>query len=373
MIDEFVVVNGKKYRKGYTTGSCAAAAAKAAALMLFSTARPENIWIDTPAGVRLCLPVSRHSISEGTASCSVVKDGGDDPDVTSGLNISASARVDQIEGIRVKMGEGIGIATLPGLKVAVGQPAINPVPMKMILKEVSEVLPQGKGVEITLSVAGGKEAAIKTYNARLGIVGGISILGTTGIVTPMSEEAWKDSIYLELEVARAKGIRHLAMVFGNIGHDFCTTQLHMDGNRIIIISNFVGAMLDKACELGFESVLLAGHLGKLVKVAAGIFHTHSRVADGRMETLAAFSAMEGASRQTVEEIYNSVTTEGAAAIIDQAGVSSVYSRIAGTAAAKCREYVFGKLEIGTALFSADGRLLAVGGNADKIVERLKAR
>ena len=206
-MQDYVIVNGRKFRKGYTTGSCAAAASKAAVTMLASGKAIENISIDTPAGVRLDLPVTDVEFSKESVSCSVIKDGGDDPDMTSGLKIFAVAKFIPGHAIRITAGEGIGMVTYPGLKVEVGKPAINPVPMKMILKEVQEVLEPGKGVEINLSVPGGEEVAKNTYNPKLGIIGGISILGTSGIVTPMSEEAWKDSIALELGVLAASGFK----------------------------------------------------------------------------------------------------------------------------------------------------------------------
>ncbi|MCX7923587.1 MAG: cobalt-precorrin-5B (C(1))-methyltransferase CbiD [Clostridia bacterium] len=365
-MDSYVYINGKKYRKGYTTGSCAAAASKAAAIMLITGKKISSVEIDTPAGVRLSLNVDDVILSEGTVKCSIVKDGGDDPDVTNGLKIFAEVKFAGNTGVSVKAGEGIGIVTLPGLKVNVGQPAINPVPMKMILKEVREVLPEDKGVEILLSIPGGEEVAQKTYNPKLGIIGGISILGTKGIVEPMSEEAWKESLALELNMLAAKGARQAVFIFGNYGEDFVNAKLGIENQGIIKISNFVGFMLDKAVENGFEEVVLVGHMGKLVKVAAGIFHTHSRVADARMEILAAYAALEAASQDIIEQIYQCRTTEAASDIIRKKRLERVYNRIVENAAGRCSSYTFNKVRVGAVLFDSANNMLAV----DKIAEEI---
>ncbi len=367
-MDDFVIIGGKKYRKGYTTGSCAAAASKAAAVMLVSGRAVSAVQIDTPAGKRLNLAVNDIEITKDFAKCSIIKDGGDDPDVTTGLRIFAEARRARNQGVVVTTGEGIGMVTLPGLKVPVGQPAINPVPMKMLLKEVGEVLPQGAGMEIKLSVPGGREAAEKTYNPRLGIVGGISILGTSGIVTPMSEEAWKESLALELGVLAARGSKKAVFIFGNYGEAFVTGKLPLNTDYIIRISNFAGYMLDKAVEYGFEKLVLAGHPGKLVKVAAGIFHTHSRIADARMEIMAAYAALEGASQAVVEQIYQCRTTEAAMEVVNINGLQGIYKRVVSNVAKRCTEYTFGKIRVGSVMFDAGDHLLAMDDAAAEMVK-----
>ena len=367
-MEEYVVVGGKKFRKGYTTGSCAAAASKAAVMMLFSGSVLKEVEIDTPAGVRLVLPVTDASITTDSAICSVIKDGGDDPDVTTGLKIFAKARRKAGAGIEIHTGEGIGIITLPGLKVQVGHPAINPIPEKMIRKEAGEALPEGMGAEITLWVPGGRETALKTYNPKLGIVGGISILGTSGIVNPMSEEAWKESLALELSMLAAKGKKFAAFIFGNYGENFVSEVLGLNEENVIKISNFVGFMLDKAVEYELERILIIGHLGKLVKVAAGIFHTHSRVADARMEIMAAYAALAGADTATVSLIYACRTTEAAAEIINSNGLEYVYSTIVSNVSKRCSEHVFHKIQIGSILFHQDHTMLAMDENARELLE-----
>lgn len=370
-MDEYVTVAGKRLRKGYTTGTCAAAASKAAAYMAVSGRIPDSIRIDTPAGIALELPVCDPVLENGSAECSVVKDGGDDPDVTTGLKIFARAELTAVGSIEVKAGEGIGKVTLPGLKVESGKPAINPVPMKMIKDAVSSVLPHGKGAVITLRVPGGEEIAKRTYNPKLGIVGGISIIGTKGIVEPMSEEAWKEALALELSVLANKGFKSCVFVFGNYGEDFAVKDLEIPRERIVKISNFIGYMLDKAAEYGIESVLLAGHLGKLVKVAGGIFHTHSRTADARMEILAAYAGLEGAPTGVIRRIFACKTTGEAASVIDAEGLEKVYERIAVNASVKCADYTYGKVFTGTVLFNDENRLLYRDEKADRVIGELK--
>lgn len=369
-MEEFVLINGKKFRKGFTTGSCAAAAAKAAVLMLRDNLTFESIDIDTPAGIRLSLVIKDGKIEKECAICGIVKDGGDDPDVTSGLVIYAKAQFNDSGKVYVTGGEGVGMVTLPGLKVAVGEYAINPIPMKMILEEVSKVMPQDKGVDIVITVPGGEEVAIKTYNPKLGILGGISILGTTGIVNPMSEDAWKDALSLEIEMAVAAKRKTLVFAFGNIGEDFVINTLGIEEKNIIIISNFVGYMLQKAMENNIERILMAGHIGKLIKVAAGIFNTHSRVADARMETITAYSGLEGANQELLKRIYSCKTTDEAVGIIGENGLNGVFERIVKEVSRRCREYTYGKINFGSILFCWDNTILSCDSEGADFIKEL---
>lgn len=367
-MEEKILINGREFRRGYTTGSCAAAASKAAVKMLADSVLVSEITIDTPSGVRLTLPVSGISFHGNRVKCAVIKDGGSDPDRTTGLPIFAEAYLTDRSGeIEIQAGEGIGIVTLPGLKVAAGQPAINPVPMQMIRKEVDAVLPEDQGVAITLSVPGGAEAAQHTFNPRLGIIGGISILGTTGIVEPMSEEAWKESLALELSVKAAQGLKTVVYVFGNIGEKFVRDQLGLDSATVVKIGNFVGFMLEKAVELHFEQVLIAGHPGKLVKVAGGIFLTHSKIADARMEILAALAALEGAPREVAAQIYQCRTTMAAQKFVQSNRLDGIWQRVVDKVSERCREYIFGRLQIGALLFDEEENLLAMDDHARKIL------
>jgi cobalt-precorrin-5B (C1)-methyltransferase len=374
--EEYVTVAGKKLRKGYTTGSCAAAAAKAAVQMLVTGGPVERITIDTPAGVRLDLPVDDLYYDERRAGCSVVKDGGDDPDVTNGLKICAEARYSAAAGVTVTAGEGIGTVTLPGLKVAPGQPAINPVPRRMILKEAAEAwrLASGAappGVQVTISVPGGAAAAQRTFNPKLGIVGGISILGSKGIEEPMSEEALKESLALELGMLARRGMKRAALVFGNYGESFALEHLKINRQALVKIGNQIGFMLEKAVEYEFDAILLIGHLGKLVKVAAGIFQTHSRVADARAEILCAYAALEGAGPAVLNEIYQCRTTEAAAAIIRANGLTGVFDRIGANATRRCREHIWDRLRIGVVLYDDGGTLLYQDRESRELIEELR--
>ncbi|MBZ4645478.1 MAG: cobalamin biosynthesis protein CbiD [Clostridia bacterium] len=367
----YAIVNGKKMRRGFTTGSCAAAASKAATMMLIENRDIHSIEIDTPRGWRITLPIQQIERSSNAVKCCVVKDGGDDPDATHGIHIYASARLIDKEGIVIRAGEGIGTVTRPGLQVEVGQPAVNPVPRQMILKEVGEVLPKGKGVEITLSIPEGVEVAKKTFNPRLGISGGISILGTSGIVEPMSEEAWRESLALELSMLAAAGHKNVVLVPGNYGEQLAIKSLHIHKDIIVRTSNFIGYMLEKCVEYGFEKVLLIGHLGKLVKVAAGIFYTHSHMADARAEIMTAYAAAQGADWDTVKELLNSNTTEEAVQLLEQAGITGIYGMIARRVGERCRQKSGCKLQVGTVIFTLEKGILAMDDTAKSILQELK--
>lgn len=369
-MEQFVVYGGKKLRKGYTTGSCAAAAAKAAVTMLVTQQTLDQVAIDTPAGVRLTLPVTDSVFEHDTASCAVVKDGGDDPDVTHGLKIVAQARWGRA-GIIIEAGEGIGRVTLPGLKVAVGQPAINPVPLQMIRKEVGEVAPPGRGITIRLSVPGGEEAARRTFNPRLGVMGGISILGSKGLVEPMSEEALKESLALELAQKRQQGAAKAVLVFGNYGEDFAVQKLGVAPDYVIKMGNYVGFMLDQAAAHGLERVLLVGHLGKLVKVAAGIFQTHSRIADARLEILCAYAALAGAAFPVVQALARCTTSEAALELLEAQGLTAVCQRVVDNAARRCTEYTRGQVAVGAVLFDGAARLLAQDASSAELIGELQ--
>lgn len=362
-------IAGRQIRMGYTTGSCAAAAAKAAAFMFVRKKKIDWIEIDTPVGIPLRLPIIKAEIGKDFAKCCVVKDGGEDADITTGIEIFAEARFTKKDEISIMAGEGIGIVTKKGLKVAPGQPAINPVPRKMIQKEVSEI--QKSGIEIILSVPEGEERAKKTFNPRLGIQGGISIIGTSGIVMPMSEEAWKDSIYLELKMKKALRLHSICYVFGNYGEEFAQKQLGIEKDKILNISNFVGYFLESAVNLKLKDILLIGHMGKLAKVAAGNFHTHNKISDARLETICTFAALEGASKECIEALYSCVTTEAAQEILEQYHLKQVYQRIVDKAEQRCLFRIYEKIKIGCILFGKENKMLAKSKNAEEIINKIR--
>lgn len=318
---------GIEMRYGFTTGSCAAAAAKAATYMLLSGREKEQIEIDTPKGIPYRTKLEEIRRGTGEVSCGVRKDGGDDPDITTGSLVCARVRsvhdeADATLEISIEGGAGVGRVTKPGLDQPVGNAAINRVPREMIEKEVRQVCElfdhRGK-VSVEIFVPEGEALADKTFNPRLGIEGGISILGTTGIVEPMSRQALLDTIRVELNMKRAQGRRTAFIAPGNYGLAFMRTAYGYDLDRSVKCSNFIGDTLDIAAELGFEKVLLTGHIGKLVKLAGGIMNTHSKEADCRMEILAAAAVRQGADSDVARRVLECISTEEAVRILEAAG------------------------------------------------------
>lgn len=312
----------KELRKGFTTGSCGAAAAKAALYMLLTGSVKDEIEIITPGGAVFRTEVKDIFREGNRVRCAVVKDGGDDPDVTTGLHVTAEVRAEErgdgaLE-IQIEGGPGVGRVTLPGLDQPVGNAAINRVPRQMIEKELTEVadLLDFRGrIRVILSVPGGEAAAERTFNPRLGIEGGISILGTTGIVEPMSTRAILDTIRVELNQRKALGDRIAAVSPGNYGLNFMKETYGYDLNRSVKCSNYVGDTVDMVREMGFRGMLLTGHIGKLIKVSGGIMNTHSKEGDARMELLAAGVIRAGGSTDTLRGILNCRVTEEALGII----------------------------------------------------------
>lgn len=366
--------NGKSYRKGYTTGSCATAAAKVAALMVLRQQVINQISIVTPSGVTLRLNVEQPLICGQQASAAIRKDGGDDVDATHGMLIFAQVALNDSGSISIVGGEGVGTVTRKGIGLSVGSSAINRTPLHTIEEAVREVIGPERGAEIVIFAPEGEERAQKTYNGRLGILGGISIIGTTGIVTPMSEESWKRSLALELEMKRAQGMTSVILVPGNHGERFVQEQMQLNGDRVVTMSNFVGYMLQETQRLGFRRVVLVGHLGKLIKVAAGIFHTHSHIADGRMETLVTRLALMGAPRELLQAVFECSTTEAAMELIEQHGLQAVYNDIAQAICARINQmlrFAVQPLQCDAVLFSFDNIVLGSNRPVNDIVADLR--
>lgn len=361
---------GKRLRQGYTTGACAAAAARAAVKALGSKGGPENtVRITLPQGQEIELPVTVHR-GEGWAEATVIKDAGDDPDITHGVAVKVKARL-QESGLTLRAGEGVGIVTRPGLAVPVGEPAINPGPRAMIREAVKDLIPPGRGVELIFSIPGGEELARRTLNPHLGIEGGLSILGTTGIVQPMSEEALRESLLPQIDVARAAGYDTLLLTPGRVGRRHAVEGYGLPAGVVILTSNFIGYILEACAERGVRRILLWGHAGKLVKLAGGIFYTHSRIADARREIVAAHAAAWGASPEVVQAMLTATTVEAIFTILEQTFERERYfafwHHLAELASKRARELVHGALEVGTAFLDLQGRIMGQDGRARAIL------
>ena len=374
-MQEYVFKNNKKLRMGYTTGSYAAAAARAAARMFLSGKPVSEVSLMTPKGIRLTLEVLDPQISAEEASCAIRKDAGDDPDVTDGLKIYASVRRSAEPGVQIDGGEGVGRVTRAGLEQPVGAAAINKVPRQMIREGVEEVcreLGYEGGMSVTVSIPGGESLAEKTFNPRLGIVGGLSVLGTSGIVEPMSEEALIETIRIDVKMQLADGRKYLVLVPGNYGLDYLNDYHPELLRRSVKYSNFLGEAVDAAVEYGAKGILLAGHIGKLVKLAGGIMNTHSRNADSRMEILTAHAAVLGADQKTAEALMNCITTDEAVKILEAEGLlEGVMERLLKRMEFYLDHRSGHSLERGILVFSQKTGTLGKSSDADRILECLE--
>ena len=399
MGDSYIYKNQKKLRWGYTTGTCAAAASLAAAVMLLQGRRMEQVSLTTPKGVRLDLEVEEMDIRENCVCCGVRKDAGDDPDVTDGLMVYSQVRlpdadgggagdareagdnrnacgdyVYEKDGLRLNLSGGVGVGrvTQCGLSCEVGKAAINPVPRQMIFEQVAGVCRESgfKGVlSIEIRVPEALKVADKTFNSRLGIRGGISILGTSGMVEPMSETALLDTIRLELRQRIRNEEKNLLVTPGNYGENFVGTVLGLGLGQAVKCSNFIGSTIDMAVEEGAESILLIGHGGKLIKLAAGIMNTHSSWADGRMEILAAHGAACGAKRELVEQILEAVTVdEGLRLLETEDGLrEQVMKRVMARLEQHVKQRAGGRLRAEVIVFTNERGILGATTGADDML------
>lgn len=360
----------RKLRYGYTTGSCAAAAAKAAVQMLLSGEIVEETALMTPKGILLHLLLEDIRKTEEEVSCAVRKDGGDDPDVTHGILVYA--RVKKIPGNQVHIdgGVGVGRVTKPGLSQPPGEAAINTVPRRMIeenVREACEKFGYQGGIDVRIEIPEGVKLAAKTFNPRLGIEGGISVLGTTGIVVPMSEAALVESIRLEMNMLVQNGAQYLVITPGNYGQVFSEEQMNLDLTYSMKCSNYVGETLDMAREMGIRGILFIAHIGKFIKVAGGIMNTHSRNADSRAELMAASALRAGAGLPVLRQILDSITTEQCVDLLLEEGVlQPTMEQILGKI-----EYYLGKragdqMQVGAVVFSSVHGELGRTGNADSL-------
>ncbi len=368
-MSDFIYKNGKKLRCGYTTGSCAAAAAKCASRILLGLNEDASVCIRTPGGKTLELPVTVMERSGRMVQCGVRKDAGDDADVTDGLMICVRVALCS-DRIFIEGGQGVGRVTRPGLDQPVGEAAINSVPRQMIrevLTEAAEEAGYTGGFHVIISAPGGEEIAMKTFNPRLGIEGGISILGTSGIVEPMSDQAVVDTIRAQISMRMAEGEESIFITPGNYGEEFIREETSLSLDAFVKCSNFIGDALDIASQAGAKRLLLVGHIGKLVKLGSGIMNTHSRFADGRMETLAACILQAGGTAQTARCVLSCNTTEDAVELMREVGcLDGAMEILAGRIEDVMSRRVYGKMETGVVFFSRQSGLCVTGKNAERM-------
>jgi len=356
-------------RWGYSTGTCAAAASKAALIRLLHDKEAAAVRVELPDSRLVEIPVANSWRTEYGAIARVIKDAGDDPDVTNGISILAEVQLQPLSGIVIEGGAGIGTVTKPGLVVPVGEPAINPVPRQMIERALLPLLPPGQGLKVIVSAPGGQRLAKKTLNPRLGIEGGISILGTSGLVRPMSEQAFLDSLVPQINQAVALGYRTLVFTPGGMGAQHLS-KLGAPADAVVQTSNFVGQMLDAALKRRVKRILLFGHIGKLIKVSAGIFQTHSKIADARRETMAAHLALLGARQELIREVMQANTIDAIIPLIKADNMEMVFQYLAVAASKHCQQRCEDKIKVGTAMYALDGSILGYDLSAIAIARRL---
>ena len=383
--DCFVIKDHKKLRCGYTTGSCAAAAAKAAAYMLLTGEPAEEIALQTPKGILLHLLIEEGRIETDStgmpvmASCAVRKDGGDDPDATHGILVYASVEKRQEDGIVIDGGKGVGRVTRPGLNQPVGNAAINDTPRRMIREAVEEICGScgySGGLSIRITIPEGEEIAARTFNPRLGIVGGLSVLGTSGIVMPMSEEALVKSIRVEMEMLHAAGAEYLVITPGNYGETFSRQMKDIDLSYEMKCSNYVGETIDMAEAMGIRGILFIAHIGKFIKVSGGIMNTHSRNADARAELMAAAALRSGADAESARKILETNTTEEALDVLAECG-EELYKKTMEEICRKVQFYLDTRskhtLKLGAILFSSVRGKLGETENVPELVELINTQ
>jgi len=371
----YLIVDKKKLHYGYTTGTCAAAASKMAAMAILCKDMPEFVEIITPNGTVLELNAEDIVRQSNCVSCAVRKDAGDDIDATDGLLIYSEVSLRDDGEIVIYGGEGVGIVTKKGLDQPVGNSAINSVPRSMIkeaLEDVCESVGYTGGLNAKIFVPMGLETSLKTFNSRLGIEGGISILGTTGIVEPMSEKALVSAIRTEMKMRMENGDKYLLVVPGNYGRSYAQSMNGLGEETAIKCSNFIGATIDYAMELDCKGILLVGNLGKLVKLAGGVMNTHSKWADCRMEIMASNSLIGGADKDTAMKILSCISTDDAIEVLKNSGhfestISSMIKKIQFHLNHRTR----GDMPIGVVIFSSKYGKLGESNNVSELIKELR--
>lgn len=397
-MEEYVIKNQKRLRLGITTGTCSAAAAQAAAMQLLLGVESHAVTLRTPKGMTVSVPVYLLESDSRKASYKVVKDSGDDPDVTNGTDVCVTVEFvkqrvcEQKDGsqdrscaftsesfpyLTLDGGIGIGRVTKEGLEQAVGQAAINRVPRQMIFAAVADVCEKAnvcESLHITVWMPEGETLAKRTFNPKLGIEGGLSILGTSGILEPMSEQAIVATIETEIRQLHAVGEEKVLVTPGNYGQAYASEYLGLDLAKSVKSSNYIGDTIDLAISYGMKDFLLVGNIGKLVKLAAGIFNTHSKVADGRGEIFAVHAAMAGAGANVVQEIYNCINTDRMLDVVEREGLrEDVMQSILAAIEKHVDDRIGDAMRFGVIVFSEKYGYLGQTSDADKVLDVFRVK
>jgi cobalt-precorrin-5B (C1)-methyltransferase len=355
-------IKKEKFRTGYTTGTSATAAAKAALLSIINQIKVENVDVKLPKGSFIKIPIHSCQFDESSSKCSVIKDGGDDPDVTHGAEIIVDLSfTDKINEIEIDGGEGVGIVTKPGLGLELNKAAINPVPKKMInenLREITNKHPLKKGIKVIISVPKGKELGPKTDNPRIGILNGISILGTSGIVIPFSTASYAASIRQNLDVAIAMGNDTVVLTTGGRSEDFAKKIVDLPEHCFVQMGDFSGYTIQQCAKKEIKKAYVVGFIGKLAKMAAGVKQTHVKGSKVDMNFLAGLARKCNADEITIDRIKKANTARHVSEIIIQNDIKGFFDEICNEAYKHMRKYSEEKVPLDVILFDFDGNILA---------------
>lgn len=368
----------KKLKSGFTTGSSCVATIIAGLNYLLEDKKLTKVKVILLNKEKIEINISKLIKRDSTVIASVNKISGDDPDVTNGIEIfSEITKVEKLKedkagykigNVLITCGKGIGKVTKKGLLCKVGKYAINPGPLEMIKIALKQLLKgyENSFFEIKLYIPDGLEISKKTFNSRLGIVGGLSILGSTGKLNPMSEESLKKSLYTEMKFLKENSNKdYIIFTFGNYGKTYCE-KIGLDISNLMTIGNHVGFMISKAKELGYKKIILVGHIGKAIKIAGGIFNTHSKVADARMEIMGANAFLSGESKETVTKILNSNTVEEACEYIKN---DKFFKEISNKVSLKVKKFLkTDEIRCEVLLFSFKKEILGFSDGFYKLVE-----
>ena len=352
----------KKLRTGFTTGTCATASSKAALLAIIQQNKINTVDVLLPKRDRIKININTCKFSKENAKCSVIKDGGDDPDVTHGAEIFVDLSLtDNIGSIEIDGGIGVGRVTKPGLGLEIGSAAINPTPKKMILENVQEVGEQilkRSGIKVMISVPKGKELAIKTDNPRIGIMDGISILGTSGIVIPYSTASFAAAIRQQIDVVHSMNDRDVVLTTGGRSEDFAKQIIELPDHSFIQMGDFSGYTIKQCAKKGLKKAYVAGFIGKLAKIAAGAKQTHVKGSKVNMKFLSEIAKRCNAKDNTIDKIQNANTARNVQEIVVEDGLDGFFDEISKEASMQMRNHSEGNIPIEVILFDFDGKVLS---------------